>query len=71
MALLVVMETSICAILSNTSSNISHHEVGYEWQFLYANYYLFILKVFGVMRKVYILNGQPSMYTHLKIAEFA
>ena len=63
MLLLVVMETLICVILSNTSSNISHHEVEYEQQFLYANYYLVILKDFGVIRKVYILNGQPSYIT--------
>ena len=59
MALLVVKETLTCVILSNTSSNISHHDVEYEQQFLYANYYLVILKDFGVIRKVYILNGQP------------
>ena len=33
-----VMETSICAILSNKSSHMSHDDVDYDKQFLFAKY---------------------------------
>ena len=57
------MITIVCTLLIDTSYYMPYHEVEHEYQCIYVKYPLVIMNNFRFMRKVYILNGQPSNMT--------